>query len=117
MDNDGRNLREEIERVQAQRDRAGDRSDRLSEADTKAAFIEPILSALGWDLRDVFSVSREYRHRPQDNPVDYALFVARSPVLFVEAKSLNKDLSDYKWISQTIAYENAAGVEWCMLTT
>ena len=111
----GQRLREEIERVLAHMDRAGDRSDRLSEADTKAAFIDPILSALGWDLRDIFSVSREYRHRPQDNPVDYALFVARSPVLFVEAKSLNKDLSDYKWISQTISYANAAG-EWCALT-
>ena len=116
MDNDGRSLRQEIERVLAHMDRARDRSDRLSEADTKAAFIDPILSALGWDLRDVFSVSREYRHRPQDNPVDYALFVARSPVLFVEAKSLSKDLRDYKWVSQTIAYANAAGVEWCALT-
>ena len=112
----GQRLREEIERVLEHMDRAGDRSDRLSEADTKAAFIDPILSALGWDLRDIFSVSREYRHRPQDYPVDYALFVARSPVLFVEAKSLNKDLSDYKWISQTISYANAAGVEWCALT-
>ena len=116
MDGDGRNLREEVKRVVAQMDRARDRSDRLSEADTKAAFIEPILSSLGWDLRDVFSVSREYRHRPQDNPVDYALFIARSPVLFVEAKSLSKDLCDYKWVSQTIAYANAAGVEWCALT-
>ena len=100
MVGNGRNIRDEIERVLAQMDRARDRSDRLSEADTKAAFIDPILSALGWDLRDVYTVSREYRHRTQDNPVDYALFVARSPVLFVEAKSLNKDLSDYKWISQ-----------------
>lgn len=116
MDKNGKSLRQEIDRVLAQMERAVDRSDRLSEADTKAAFIDPILSALGWDLRDVFSVSREYRHRPQDNPVDYALFVARSPVLFVEAKSLSKDLCDYKWVSQTIAYANAAGVEWCALT-
>lgn len=116
MSVNGRKLRDEIERVLAHMADARDRSDRLSEADTKAAFIDPILSALGWDLRDVFSVSREYRHKPPDNPVDYALFVARSPVLFVEAKSLNKDMADYKWISQTIAYANAAGVEWCALT-
>jgi hypothetical protein len=36
--------------------------------------------------------------------------------MFVEAKALNRDLSDYKWISQTLAYANAAGVEWCVLT-
>jgi type I restriction enzyme R subunit len=77
-----------------------DRPEGLNEADTKAAFIDPILSALGWELRDPFSVSQQYRHKPQDNPVDYALFILRAPVMFVEAKALNRDLSDYKWISQ-----------------
>ena len=93
-----------------------DRPEGLNEADTKAAFIDPILSALGWELRDPFSVSQQYRHKPQDNPVDYALFILRAPAMFVEAKALNRDLSDYKWISQTLAYANAAGVEWCVLT-
>ena len=93
-----------------------DRPEGLNEADTKAAFIDPILSALGWELRDPFSVSQQYRHKSQDNPVEYALFILRAPVLFVEAKALNRDLSDYKWISQTLAYANAAGVEWCVLT-
>ena len=93
-----------------------DRPEGLNEADTKAAFIDPILSALGWELRDPFSASQQYRHKSQDNPVDYALFILRAPVLFVEAKALNRDLSDYKWISQTLAYANAAGVEWCVLT-
>ena len=116
MVDDRQRVNSEIERVLSGLAAAKDRSDRLSEADTKAAFIDPILGALGWDLRDVFSVSREYRHQTQDNPVDYALFVSGSPVLFVEAKSLNKDLADYKWISQTIAYCNAAGVQWCVLT-
>jgi predicted type IV restriction endonuclease len=93
-----------------------DRPEGLNEADTKAAFIDPILSVLGWELRDPFSASQQYRHKPQDNPVDYALFILRAPVLFVEAKALNRDLSDYKWIFQTLAYANAAGVEWCVLT-
>jgi hypothetical protein len=31
-----------------------DRPEGLNEADTKAAFIDPILSALGWELRDPF---------------------------------------------------------------
>ena len=88
----------------------------LNEANTKAALIDPILTALGWDLRDPFSVSQEYRHKSRDNPVDYALFALRAPAMFVEAKALDKDLSDYKWITQTLAYANAAGVAWCVLT-
>lgn len=89
----------------------------LSEADTRGAFIDPILGALGWDLRDVASVSREYRHRPQDNPVDYALFNnARCPVLFVEAKPLGVDLDNYRSVRQAVTYANTSGIAWCVLT-
>jgi hypothetical protein len=38
-----------------------DRPEGVNEADTKAAFIDPILSALGWEPRDRFSVSQQYR--------------------------------------------------------
>ena len=47
----------------------------------------PVLRALGWDIEDLEDVKLEYRRRP-DNPVDYALFLLRSPRLFIEAKSL-----------------------------
>ena len=40
----------------------------------------------------------------------------RSPRLFVEAKGLEKDLSDRKWISQVLGYATVVGVEWCVLT-
>lgn len=116
MPGQAKRLQAEIARVVEIMTRVRDRADALNEADTKAAFIDPILCVLGWEVRDPFTVSQQYRRRPQDNPVDYALLVMRSPVLFVEAKALNKDLSDYKWISQTLFYANAAGVEWCVLT-
>ena len=61
-------------------------------------------------------VCREYKRKPQDNPVDYALFLLRSPCLFVEAKALEKDLNDRKWISQILGYATVVGVEWCVLT-
>ena len=109
-------LESEVARVLEIIGRVRDRPEGLNEADTKAALIDPILGALGWELRDPFTASQQYRHKLQDNPVDYALFILRSPVLFVEAKALNKDLADYKWIAQTLAYANAAGVEWCALT-
>jgi hypothetical protein len=75
-----------------------------------------LLAALGWDVEDIDEVSREYRRKSQDNPVDYALFMLRSPRLFVEAKGLEKDLSDRKWISQVLGYATVVGVEWCVLT-
>src|SRR5215218_3682643 len=92
------------------------RKESIGEQNTKAALIDPVLSALGWSLEELDEVSREYRRKPQDNPVDYALFMLQSPRLFVEAKALEKDLNDRKWISQTLSYATVVGVEWCVLT-
>jgi predicted type IV restriction endonuclease len=102
-------LRKRIEQIQ-------DRQEIVGEQNTKATLIDPLLSALGWDLEELDEVCREYKRKPQDNPVDYALFIHRSPVLFVEAKSLKGNLSDRKWISQTLGYATVVGVEWCVLT-
>jgi hypothetical protein len=102
-------LRKRIQKIQ-------NRNESIGEQNTKAALIDPLLSALGWDVEDIDEVSREYRRKPQDNPVDYALFMLRSPRLFVEAKGLEKDLSDRKWISQVLGYATVVGVEWCVLS-
>ena len=96
--------------------RARDKKGQISEAQTKVSLINPILEGLGWDTADMDEVSLEYKHKPQDNPVDYALFLQRSPCLFVEAKSLDTNLDDHKWRSQAVNYANAAGVRWCVLT-
>ncbi len=88
----------------------------IGEQDTKAALIVPVLRALGWDVEDLEDVKLEYRRRPNDNPVDYALFLLRSPRLFIEAKSLGAHLDDGKWASQILAYATVAGVEWVALT-
>ncbi len=102
-------LRKRIQKIQ-------NRKENIGEQNTKAALIDPLLSALGWEVEDIDEVSREYKRKPQDNPVDYALFMLRSPRLFVEAKDLGKDLSDRKWISQILGYATVVGVEWCVLT-
>ena len=102
-------LRKRIQKIRS-------RKETIGEQNTKAALIDPLLSALGWEVEDIDEVSREYRRKPQDNPVDYALFMLRSPRLFVEAKGLEKDLSDRKWISQVLGYATVVGVEWCILT-
>jgi hypothetical protein len=88
----------------------------IGEQNTKNALINPLLTALGWDLEDLDEISLEYRRKPQDNPVDYAIFLFRAPCLFVEAKALDADLSDRRWVSQTLGYATVVGVEWCVLT-
>jgi predicted type IV restriction endonuclease len=104
-----RQIAERIPRLRAQ-------GSRVSEQDTKRILITPTVAALGWDTYDIDEVRNEYRHNTADNPVDYALFLNRSPVLFVEAKPLGHSLDDRKWVVQTINYANAAGVDWCVLT-
>lgn len=88
----------------------------LGEQDTKASLIEPLLEALGWDVRDPEQVRREYRTDSKDNPVDYSLHLVRKPRLLVEAKGLGESLSDRKWIGQILGYATVAGVVWCVLT-
>jgi hypothetical protein len=88
----------------------------IGEQDTKAALIVPVLRALGWDVEDLEDVKLEYRRRPSDNPVDYALFLLRTPRLFIEAKALGAHLDDGKWASQILAHATVAGVEWVALT-
>lgn len=91
---------------------------RLSEADTKAHFIEPILAALGWTG---FSIRREYYVKNSQEFIDYALFGAdgqgtgTSPVLAIEAKALQADLTE-KYAAQLIQYCAVEGVEWAALT-
>lgn len=91
-----------------------------NEADTKAALIEPVLEALGWDVKDPDAVSREWRGTGprKDNPADYALFshYGETPVLLIEAKPLGADLDADDGAKQAITYANNQGVEWCVLT-
>ena len=89
--------------------------DHLSEEETKAILIDPVLAALGWHVDELEDVRREYRAKPGDNPVDYALVVFGKPRLFVEAKALSVAL-DRKSASQVLGYAATVGVAWCVLT-
>lgn len=87
----------------------------ITETHTRTNLINPILTALGWDLGDLNQVDFEYRYRG-GNPVDYALLDQGKPYLFVEAKALGTNLSDHKWAGQIMGYAGVAGVEWVVLT-
>jgi len=104
-----RQLRERIRRS---------RSSHINEQNTKAALIDPILRALGWDVEDWEEVQREFRVQSGDNPVDYALTdrETKKALLFLEAKALNENLEDRKWAGQIMGYAHVAGVKWVVLT-
>ncbi len=88
----------------------------IGEQNTKASLIDPVLEALGWDVRDFDEVHREFKPTPKDSPVDYALKIIKKARLFLEAKGLDENLSDRKWIAQVLGYATVAGVEWCVLS-
>lgn len=91
------------------------RKEDLKEYPTRTIFIDPLLQALSWDVRDPDEVQLEYP-TIDGKSVDYAPKVNRKPVLFIEAKSLNDSLTDVKSITQVVGYAANAGVEWCILT-
>jgi hypothetical protein len=85
-------LLESLQKVAQRAERYGLKS--INEQDTKATLIQPVLRALGWDVEDLEDVQREYKIRKQDKPVDYSLFLLRTPCFFVEAKALGENLDD-----------------------
>ena len=78
--------------MQKLKNRIKDQANRLSmsEADTRALLIDPVLNALGWDLMDTGQVRREYN--PYSDGTrgrsDYVLFIDGVPRVLVEAKKL-----------------------------
>jgi hypothetical protein len=86
---------------------------RLSEADTKAYFIEPIVRALGWEGIGV--VTREYYVRNSQEFIDYLLRGPDGPLIAIEAKTIQTPLTD-KHAAQLVQYCAVEGIEWAVLT-
>ncbi len=103
-------LKEIVPRILRERGR------QLNEEDTKNSLIDPVLEALGWNIRDRDQVHHEFKPTPRDKPVDYALKILCEPKLLIEAKRLGAKLGDYKGIIQMLTYTTAADVEWCVLS-
>jgi hypothetical protein len=86
---------------------------RLSEADTRALFIDPYLRLLGYvDFEDV---RREYFVKDLKEYMDYLLYVDGAPTIALEAKALGADLTD-PMAAQLVKYAAIEGIEWCLLT-
>jgi hypothetical protein len=87
----------------------------LKEYPTRTIFIDPLLLALGWDVRDPAEVELEYP-TVDGKSVDYAMKINRKPVFLLEAKQLTDPLNDVKSITQVVGYAANDGIEWCVLT-
>ena len=87
----------------------------LKETPTRTIVIDPLLEALGWDVRDPDEVQLEYP-TIDGKSVDYGLKLNRKCVLLVEAKALDDPLTDVKAITQVVNYANSGGIVWCILT-
>ncbi len=87
----------------------------MKEAQTRATIIDPILEALGWDVRDPDEVELECS-TVDGRAVDYGLKINRKPVLLIEAKPLNDSLDDVKAVTQVVGYAANAGIASCILT-
>ena len=75
----------------------------LKETPTRTIIVDPLLEALGWDVRDPDEVQLEYP-TVDGKSVDYALLINQTPVLLVEAKALDDPLNDVKAITQVVGY-------------
>lgn len=92
---------------------------KISETDTRNAFINPIFSTLGWNFGDFTEVRSEFRHQNYNDPVDYAFFSAKkgeNPILLLEAKTLGTDLNTPKISKQLGMYMGEMGVQWGVIS-
>ena len=106
-------LKQAIQSLRAKLD--GLRKRGLKETPTRTIVVDPLLDALGWDVRDPDEVELEYP-TVDNKSVDYALKINKKPVLLVEAKPLDDPLDDVKGITQVVGYAANDGIVWCVLT-
>lgn len=85
-----------------------------NEAVTRYALIDPMLTALGWDLSDPAQALVEY-NTPGGGIADYALLAGRAnPQAVVEAKRLSRPLTDA--LNQSITYCVGQGIPYFVVT-
>ena len=84
-----------------------------NEIRTRAALIDPLLRALGWDVSDPSMVTPEYK--VGNKSADYALLRPDGkPAATLEAKKLGEPLGSH-WM-QMLNYANASGIEYAGIT-
>ena len=107
--------RQEIAKLVAKYQSLDERAIReYNEANTRRNFIEPLFSALGWDIRNREEVTEE--ESISRKRVDYAFRLRGIPKFFLEAKALKADLDNPEYAKQAINYAYHKGTTWAVLT-
>ena len=93
------------------------RGEKLSEEDTRAALIDPVLCVLGWDARNLREVKRGYRgKRGSTTPLTMRFFSKgmKIPSYLSRPSALGKSLE--RSANQIMGYAGTFGAEWVVLT-
>ncbi len=85
----------------------------LSEADTRAYLIDPLLAILGY--RAIGDIRREVPVAATREFVDYELSAGGQPQAIVEAKAIRHAITD-QHVAQCVQYASVLGVRWCLIT-
>ncbi|MEX0749316.1 MAG: type I restriction enzyme HsdR N-terminal domain-containing protein [Dehalococcoidia bacterium] len=85
----------------------------LSEADTRAHLIDPVLTLLGY--RGVDALRREVPVAATREFIDYELRAGGEPQALVEAKAVRHAITD-QHAAQCVQYASVLGVRWCLIT-
>ncbi|MEM3204520.1 MAG: type I restriction enzyme HsdR N-terminal domain-containing protein [Saccharolobus sp.] len=83
-----------------------------TEDDVKFVYIEPLLEALGWDVKNVNEVKRGVITRV--GKVDYILYINKEPKVVIIVKNFNDNLDNY--VGQVNTYLRELNVEWVVVT-
>ncbi len=86
---------------------------KLSEADTRAHFIDPLLRALGY--HSIGDVQHEVYVETAKQYLDYLLVVDALPRVAVEAKAIDVGFTDSQG-AQVVQYCSVLGIEWAVVT-
>lgn len=87
---------------------------KLTEADTRAHFIDPLIRALGY--QEIGDVQHELFLAPAKQFLDYLLFLDGKARIAVEAKALDVPVADANGGAQVVQYAVILGVEWGVAT-
>jgi type I restriction-modification system DNA methylase subunit len=85
-----------------------------TEAQTRRVFIEPLFSALGWDIYGGEEVVEEVK--TVAGRVDYVFKLHGVSQFYLEAKPLRAELTKPEYIKQAITYAYNKGITWAILT-
>lgn len=94
--------------------KAADEIGRYTEEETKKGFIEPLFSALGWEIFNRRQVTAE--EKISGDRVDYGFYLNGRIKFYLEAKPLRADIHKEEYAEQAIRYAWNKGVAWAVLT-